>query len=378
MISIFFLFMFGATPVSATEPEFLEIGCTPSTIGIIGDIQGTECQTQYPGNSVTAMGKLLKVDAPHTLFTGDLVHGECLQSGVCSGYEKTVRKMYGEFDKNFMTPALRMTNSGPGSAAAAPGNHDTPRGSRCAFRKERQGFNSYFNNIENDLGVSRVKLSGVNDDYPRSWAYMYNGNLIVIVNSVQSKGLTDATSQKKWLRQLLASDTAKQANTRIVVQHFPYYPILNKKKTGSKYFAFLGNEQVGKSNSALDLFLDNDVDAVINGHSHVPMPAELTRRSDQKKIKMLSMSSGHAARFLHGKSKRAKNGFAVLQIDCNGQIHISYREWKNGEEIPYDYFPTSLPVGGAKGISYKRLERSQYGILHKRTYDAAPIIDINQ
>ena len=348
--------LFSAFVLLTTSISF----AAPLKIGIFGDINGTECQTIYPQNSITAFQKMLSLKKlDHIISTGDAVHGECLSYSKSTPYKTVVQNMWAEYDKQFFTPALKHA---PLGLVLSPGNHDAPfitSNSRTTFKTEDLVFRQFWNDNRTRLGVTAIQIPNASDNYPYYWAYQYDRILFVVLQSTTTSSLSNGANQKKWLQALLTSPVALQARARIVYGHVPPYPVLDPS-VGSKYDAVLKNEQVGKSTTALmDLLLNNNVDLLMVGHSHAPYPGELTRKSDGKKMTILSMPCGHAPRNLYGKSERSNRGFAYVEIDDNSKITLNIRDWKTGEVIPFSYYPSSLPIQDSK-IEYKRISQDRY------------------
>ncbi len=104
----------------------------------------------------------------------------------------------------------------------------------------------------------------------------------------------------------------------------------------------------------VDLLLDHGVDLLLTGHSHAPYPAELTRNSDGKRLKILSMPCAHAPRKLFSKPTVAPRVFAVLNVSAENAITLSVHDFADGKAIPSSYFPASIPLGDPK-VKYERM-----------------------
>jgi hypothetical protein len=325
-------------------------------VGIISDLNGTECQTVYPRNSIVAFENLLKQKPSHIIMPGDLVHGECLSYAGAKPYADVAREMWQSFETNFFSKIPNGT-----SLSVAPGNHDAPwltTSSRQTFRIENEAFKDFWNKKEFALGVTRFRMAGVEDNYPYYWAYMTDDIFFVSLQSTRTSSLSDGVRQKAWLKAVLASPTARAARARIVYGHVPPYPVLDPS-VGRKYEAVMGAEQVGNKEALVDLLLDQNVDLLVVAHSHAPYPGELLRKSDGKKIKILSMPCGHAARTLHSHEKASPRGYALLRIDADGTISISVKDWSQGAQVPYDFFPMKIDMRDAK-IDYRRVPQGHY------------------
>ncbi len=333
---------------------------SPIKIGVFGDINGTECQTKYPSNSIAAFNNMLaKNKLDHVISTGDSVHGECLSYSGSTPYKNVVQSMWAEYDKNFLSSALRSANLG---LVLSPGNHDAPfvtANSRATFKTEDAGFKQFWLDNRSRLLVHAIELENIKDNYPYYWAYEYDKVLFIVLQSTTTSSLANGVQQKKWLQSLFNSQIGKEARAKIVFGHIPAYPVLDPS-VGSKYSEVLSKEQVGKSTSALmDLLLDNNVDLMMVGHSHAPYPGELVRKTDGKKITILSMPCTHAPRKLFGKSELANRGFAYVEISDDSKITMNIRDWKSGDLIPYGYYPLTIPLKDA-AIEYKKITAERY------------------
>ncbi len=324
----------------------------PLTIGIIADMNGSSCKTGYPSNSTQTLRSLLAgFQLDHVISTGDAVGGECLSYGGQVPYQTVVRQMWEEFDEKFVKPIHDQEGV---SFVLSPGNHDAPSYTgRDTFRAENAEFVRYWQSQRASLKVKPVQAPGAPDKYPYYWAYTMDGVFFLVLRSTQAFTLANNAEQKSWLRAVLRTPEAKSARARIAFGHVPPYAVLDPS-VGNKYKEVLSKEQVGQPGSLMDILLDGGVDLLAVGHSHAPYPAELTRNSDGKKIKILSMPCAHAPRKLYSKGAVAPRGFAVLEISEGGNIQLSLHYHTNGARIPASYFPASIPVSGGK-VSYRRL-----------------------
>lgn len=339
---------------------FNKSSASPVTIGAFGDINGTECQTKYPSNSITAFNNLIsnhKLD--HIISTGDAVHGECLKYSGSTPYAKVVQGMWEEYNKNFFDLALKDVNQG---LVLAPGNHDAPfvtATSRDTFKIENNEFQKFWSDNKSKLRVSPIEIDGQSGRYPYYWAYVYDKILFIVLQSTTVGSLSNGKEQKNWLNKLFNSDIAKEARAKIVFGHIPAYPVLDPS-VGGKYSEIISKEQVGKSSEALmDLLLNNNVNLFVVGHSHAPYPAEITRTADNKKMKILSMPCTHAPRKLYGKSELANRGFAIITVTDDLNIFLNIKDWKTGQVIPYSYYPNEIPLKD-KYVSYKKINEKFY------------------
>jgi hypothetical protein len=329
-------------------------------IGAIGDLNGTECQALYPSNSITSFETMISKYSPdHVIFSGDVVHGECLSYSGNEPYRSVVARMWAEFDRRFFAKERASR-----TLAIAPGNHDAPyiapgTRSRETFEVENAAFKTFWLAKEKDLGLDRVFVSGFEDNYPFFWAYIYEEVLFIVLHSTKSSGtISDATRQKAWLRALLKTPQAQLAELRLAYGHVPPYPVLDPS-VGSKYSAFLKSEQSGQSNALVDILIDGNVNLLVVGHSHAPYPGELIRQRDQKRLKILSLPCSHSPRALYSKTARSDRGFAIIQRDEMGKMLISIKNYSTGKEIPYDYYPASIDVKSS-AVRYQRIARDGY------------------
>lgn len=329
-------------------------GAQTITIGVIGDLNGTECQTQYPSNTITAFENLLsKHKLDHLISTGDTVHGECPSYKGSTPYATVVKSMWTEFDKRFTQRARAVQNL---SFTIAPGNHDAPylsSSSRETFKAENGGFVNYWQGRQEKLDGEPLRLANAADNYPYYWAYTHQNVLYVVLQSTREHTLSNAEAQKAWLREVLNSTEAKRARARIVFGHIPPYAVLDPS-VGSKYLEILDKEQVGVKGGLMDLLIDNGVDLLVMGHSHAPYPAVVTRTSDKKRIKILSMPCAHAPRKLFSKGAAAPRGYAVVQLNDQNQVAIELRNWSDDSLVPNSYFPANIPTEDLK-VTYQRM-----------------------
>jgi UDP-2,3-diacylglucosamine pyrophosphatase LpxH len=325
------------------------------TIGVIGDVNGSACQTKYPSSSLTAFGSLLqRRPLDQIIMTGDAVHGECMNYKGKEPYQAVVSKMWDEFDTKFVRVAQATRGL---DIVLAPGNHDAPylfSNSRAGFHTENAGFVEYWNGLKPRLGVLPLEIPGAGSNYPYYWAYVHEDVLFVVLQSTRTHSLSNALEQKRWLRAVLSSTTAKGARARIAFGHVPAYPVLDPS-VGSKYSEIIEKEQVGVQGGLIDLLIDHRVDLLISGHSHAPYPAELTRKTDQRKLKILSMPCGHASRKLNSEKEVSPRGYAVVEIDDANKVGVKIHNWSDGKEIAPSYFPPAIDVKSSK-VTYRRME----------------------
>lgn len=338
--------------LAAPDTSFAGGRYRPLTVGILADMNGTSCKMGYPANSTQALDRLLDGHQLDQLIsTGDAVGGECLSYSGQVPYQTVVRRMWEEFDQKFVKPAHDRDGV---SFVLSPGNHDAPSYTgRDTFRAENAEFLRYWQGQRGSMRVQPLEVPGVRHAFPYYWAYTYEGVLFIVLRSTQVHTLASAAEQKKWLKAVLASPAARAARAKIAFGHVPPYAVLDPS-VGNKYKEILTREQVGQPDSLVDILLNHGVDLLAVGHSHAPFPGELTRLSDGKKMKILSMPCAHAPRKLYSKSAVAPRGFAVLEIAESGAISVSVRNHVDGGRIPASYFPASIPVSGGK-VSYKRL-----------------------
>lgn len=328
-------------------------------IGAIGDMNSTECQPFYPSNSLTAYRNLIvqnKLD--QIIMPGDVVHGECLSYSGSTPYQDVVKRMWLEFNDKFFNTAMRDFEISP---TVAPGNHDAPyitSNSRTTFKIEDAGFKKYWMEKKDFLKVTPLDIPGASDRYPYYWAYLNEGIMYIVLQSTTTGKLSNGVLQKAWLKALLNSDVAKETKVKIAFGHIPAYPVLNPS-VGSKYSEFMSSEQVGKTDSLLDLLLNGNVNLLVMGHSHAAYPGELERKSDHKKIKILSMPCAHAPRKLYSKSQISDRGYALIEVREDFSIKIGIRRWQDGGIISYDYFPATIGLKDSK-IEYKKISRDMY------------------
>jgi hypothetical protein len=322
------------------------------TVGVIADMNGTSCKTGYPANSTQALASLMAGhELDHVVSTGDAVGGECLSYSGSVPYQTVVRKMWEEFDAKFVKP---LHDTEGVSLVLSPGNHDAPSYTgRETFRAENAEFLRYWQNQRAALDVRPLQVPGVSDSYPYYWAYLKENVLFLVLRSTQVHTLASAVEQKRWLKAVLKSPEARGARARIAFGHVPAYAVLDPS-VGNKFKEILTKEQVGQPDALVDILLDHGVDLLLSGHSHAPYPAELTRVSDKKRMKIVSMPCAHAPRKLYSKSAVAPRGFAVLEIFAAGEIRVSLHNHTDGNRMPASYFPASIPVPGGK-VTYKRL-----------------------
>ena len=325
----------------------------PLRIGVISDVNGSACQTQYPASSITAFDEMLSNHhLDHIVMPGDAVGGGC--TSTIANYGDVVRGMWEEFDRRYFAPARGLERV---SLVLAPGNHDAPylfANSRQAFHDENEGFVDYWLQKRPELRVEPIEVAGVKSNYPYYWAYKYEGVFFVVLQSTRTHELSNSVAQKKWLKAVLASPAARNARARIAFGHVPPYPVLDPS-VGFKFNEIIEKEQVGVAGGMMDMLLQAKVGLLIVGHSHAPYPAELTRASDGRKIKILSMPCTHAPRKLRSKTELAPRGYAVVDLDDANRIHVSIRNWSDGKSIPLSYFPTEIPLGDAR-VTYRRLQ----------------------
>jgi hypothetical protein len=328
-------------------------------IGAIGDMNSTECQPFYPSNSLTAYKNMVvqnKLD--QIIMPGDVVHGECLSYSGSTPYQNVVKRMWQEFNDKFFNTAIREFEISP---IVAPGNHDAPfitSSSRSTFKIEDAGFRTYWTEKKDFLKVTPLNIVGANDNYPYYWAYMNEGVMFIVLQSVTTYKLSNGVLQKTWLKALLNSDIAKETKVKIAFGHIPIYPVLSPS-VGSKYSEFISSEQVGKTDSLMDILLNGNVSLLVMGHSHAAYPGELTRKSDQKKITILSMPCSHAPRKLYSKSVLSDRGYALIEVKEDFTIKIGIRRWQDGGTISYDYFPATIGLKDTK-IEYKKISKGMY------------------
>lgn len=323
-------------------------------LGVISDVNGSACQSKYPATSLTAFEQLLSNQSvDHIIMPGDAVAGQCMSYSGKTPYADVVKSMWEEFDSKFYQRAYREKNV---RTILAPGNHDAPflfPNSRETFKLENAEFKRHWLNLKAHLNVNILQVPGANDNYPYYWAYTYENILFIVLQSTRTHSLSDGDEQKHWLRAVLQSPEALASRAKIAFGHVPPYPVLDPS-VGGKFSEIIEKEQVGSPNGLVDLLLDKNVDLLITGHSHAPYPAELTRKSDKKKIKILSMPCGHAPRKLRSKQEAAPRGYALVEVNEDNKISVSVRNWSDSKAIPADYFPKSIPLNDSK-VTYDRM-----------------------
>ena len=149
--------------------------------------------------------------------------------------------------------------------------------------KQRQAFANIVNTVSDDIPLylvsgnhdvdnepSKESLTAYRDTYGNDWYSFRSKNLLGIVlnSSVISSPDTvpeDAMSQKIWLKHELyrAKNLKVSGDIKFVFvfQHHPY--LIDRKYEGTE--SVLGGEEGEKY---LELFIQNEVDAVFAGHSH--------------------------------------------------------------------------------------------------------------
>ena len=324
----------------------------PLRFGVISDVNGSACQTQYPASSLIAFDQLLSNhELDHIIMPGDAVGGGC--TSTVPNYEDVVQGMWEEFDRRFVHPARSLEGV---NLVLAPGNHDAPYlfpNSRPAFHQENEGFLNYWLGRKAELRMESVEVSTVKSNYPYYWAYKFENVLFIVLQSTRTHTLSYAESQKKWLKAVLASRAATTARARIAFGHVPPYPVLDPS-VGFKFGEIIEKEQVGEVGGLMDMLLQANVDLLVVGHSHAPYPADLTRVSDGKKIKILSMPCTHGPRALRTKTELAPRGYAVVELDEANRLKVSIRNWSDGRAIPASYFPPEIPLGDSR-VRYRRM-----------------------
>ncbi len=325
-------------------------------VGVLSDLNGTECQPNYPSTPLGVLRSLLN-EAPfdHVFLPGDLVHGECLRFRG-NDYAGVVSRMWLEFERRFFLPLRKLA-----SVAVAPGNHDAPdvtAASRETFRLENAGFERFWNEREPALGVERLRVPGVEDRYPYYWAYRVRDALFVVLRSTRTHRLSEGERQKAWLKGLLNSPLARAARFRVVYGHVPPYPVLDPS-VGSKYSAVLDREQVGRPDGLVDLLMDARVDLLVAGHSHAPYPGRLVRKSDGRELKILSLPCAHSPRKLYGQARVSPRGFAILNFRDDGTIQMSVVRGADGLAMPLSSFPASIDVRSPL-VRYERVSDGIY------------------
>lgn len=313
---------------------------------VVADLNGQMGKTDYRSSVLSGIDRALEKAPDLVIGTGDYVAGEDISHKFpLSRFEAMWATFERDILQKFLTAGVEF--------APSPGNHDASGYS--VMKRERDLYQDFWNRK-----TPRVQFVDQRF-YPLYYSYVKEDVFFISMDNVTPFRIHHGDTQRDWIRQQLQSPQARQAKARIVYGHIPLYPLLDKdrysKKGRGKYHEVLNREQWEENPDGLEkLFLDENVNLAIFGHSHAFYPGKVIHRrggSQDRVLRILSMPCmGSGARYLEGQSDRSKTGFAV--VDINGSGNISVQGYLiNGDKLDHRTLPERVIVPGQSNRYYR-------------------------
>lgn len=312
---------------------------------VVSDLNGSLGSTDYKNSVIQGVHRALEKAPGLVIGTGDYVAGEDISHKYpLSRFEA----MWNSFERNILQKFLMAGVE----FAPSPGNHDAS--GYAVMKRERDLYKDFWNRKPPRVEFVDQRF------YPLYYSYVVNNVFFISMDSVTPFQLHHGDTQRDWIRQQLQAPQSRQATARIVYGHVPLYPLLDKEKYSrkgrGKYHEVLNREQWEENPDGLEkLFLDENVDLAIFGHSHAFFPGKVIHRRGKRDrtLRILSMPCmGSGARYLSGQIARSKTGFAVVQIHDSGNITVQ-GHLLSGEKLDHQRLPERVIIPGQYNRYYR-------------------------
>ncbi|MCB0408179.1 MAG: metallophosphoesterase [Bdellovibrionales bacterium] len=317
----------------------------PLKIIAVSDINGSLGSLDYPSTVVRGVQSFILEKPDVVIGVGDYVAGE----DVSHKYPLSrFSEMWNAFKVYFLDPILQSQTE----FAPSPGNHDASGYPK--LQRERDVYVDFWSR-----NVPRIEFID-SRNYPYYYSFKVDNVFFISMDDVTPFQIHHGDEQRQWIREQLSSSIAQTARARIVYGHIPLYPLLEKSKYASKgrgkYYEVLNREQWEVNPDGLEkIFINQKVSLVVFGHSHAFFPGRVVhdRPDGQYQLKILSMPClGSGSRYLSGQNARSQTGFALIDIDDDGNIEVNgYNH--NGNLVNKSGLPQRIIVPGKYNRYYR-------------------------
>ena len=251
-----FLLAFASIAIVATKPVTNSLILPERQdfrIVVISDLNSQYGSTEYEPEIDKAIALIAQWQPDLVLCGGDAIAGQKR-----SLTKTQIEAMWFAFDAHIAKP-LREFKIPYGFTI---GNHDGSGAiikSELIFAKERELASAYWNDPQHDPGLNFVDRA----NFPFYYSFQA-GDIFFLVWDASTHIIDER--QLAWVKQSLASPTAKQAKIRMTIGHLPLYPVATKKNKPGEYLA-----QAEQLRSLLE---SKQVHTYISGHHHVYYPGK--------------------------------------------------------------------------------------------------------
>lgn len=210
------------------------------TIAVISDLNASYGDTVYPAEVQGALNKIIQSKPDIIICAGDMVAGQSRKLN-----DTILQAMWQAFYRNVLQPVY--DNAIP--FAFTLGNHDASPG----FINDRKIAGQFWQLHKPQLNLQFVDST----HYPFYYSFIQQ-NIFFISWDASSAKLTPEIYP--WLYRQLQTDAARKADSRILLGHLPFYPIVAaKNKPG---------EVLSNADSVLQLIKNWGIDLYVSGHQH--------------------------------------------------------------------------------------------------------------
>lgn len=299
-------------------------------IVVISDLNSRYGSTTYEPQVTEAIPLIPQWKPDLILCAGDMVAGQKLSLS-----QANIQAMWEGFERDIAS-YFRQENI---PFAITMGNHDASgtlnEKGQFIFGKERRLAQVYWSQHQSDLNLNFIDDSG----FPFDYSFVHNEIFYLVWDASSFK---IQTQQLNWIKNSLASSSAKAAKLRIVMGHLPLYAVaVGRDKFGE---VLIQAEKLQK------LLEEHHVDLYISGHHHAYFPAS------KNQLKLLHAGAlGSGPRSLLNSNLSPRNTLTVVDLNFSPQTTVfTTYDMKTMEVINLEELPDQID----------RLNRYDSGVIH--------------
>jgi hypothetical protein len=323
--------LLGGSPSLAAAPVATDLR-GQLRIVVFGDFNGPYGALEYPSPVSRTVRAIVDVWRPDlVLMPGDLVAGQS-----ASLPAERFPAMWAVFDREVAEP-LRLARI---PYAATMGNHDASSlrdaSGGYVFARERDAARAAWSTWPEQAATLGLAPVGGGDP-PFHYAFTLGPAFVAVVDA--SSATVDDVA-RAWLRGVLGSPAAREAELRLVMGHLPLYPLTVGRDRPGEY--------VSRGDELRELLEAHDVHGYVSGHHAAYYPGRVGELE-------LLFAGGVGGRRILGHDGAPQSAVTVVDIDFDPLV-VRYRSFEPGSMRPIP--GASLPASvDAHGTIIRRSER---------------------
>ncbi len=299
-------------------------------IAVVSDMNESYGSKTYQAALKIAMDSIRSSDVNVVLSTGDMVAGQ--KPGL------DYKGMWSAFHNHVTHPLSEVRLP----LLPSPGNHDAATGSR--FKQEREEYRTTwlkypFDRFNNQRPTDEQihPLPGVTQNFPFHYAVTMGPAVFIALDSTVPGRLIN--EQFAWLATVLERTQAYKV--KIIFGHFPLYPFAFQRAHEA---IASGSERTGFFSQLESLLEKHKVDLYLSGHHHVFYPGRRNGHTRYLSVPLLGTGARYLLSAEGEKTKRAPQGFLLIDLDAQGSIDVTAIESPSLTRIPFSSLPNSVSV----------------------------------